>query len=145
MAFPKQEYWSGLSYPPPGNLPDPAIEPTSPVLQVDSLPLSYWESRCPCIPKYLSVASSKPEILLQNHSTIIKIWKLTFIQCCCLIYRPYLDFILCSNYGFPGSSADKESVCNAGDSGLIPGLGRLTGEGIGYPSSILGLLLWLSW
>ena len=33
----------------------------------------------------------------------------------------------------PGSSAGKESTCNTGDSGLIPGLGRSTGEGIGYP------------
>ena len=31
------------------------------------------------------------------------------------------------------SSAGKESICNAGDPGLIPGLGRSTGEGIGYP------------
>ena len=36
--------------------------------------------------------------------------------------------------GFPGSSAGKESACNAGDPGLIPGSGRSTGEGIiGYP------------
>ena len=35
--------------------------------------------------------------------------------------------------GFPGSSAGKESACNAGDSGLIPGSGRSAGEGIGYP------------
>ena len=35
--------------------------------------------------------------------------------------------------GFPSSSADKESTCNAGDPSLIPGLGRSTGEGIGYP------------
>ena len=34
---------------------------------------------------------------------------------------------------FPGSSAGKESACNAGDPGLIPGLGRSSGEGIGYP------------
>ena len=33
--------------------------------------------------------------------------------------------------GFPGSSAGKESACNAGDPGLIPGLGRSSGEGIG--------------
>ena len=32
-----------------------------------------------------------------------------------------------------GSSADKESTCNAGDPGSIPGLGRFPGEGIGYP------------
>ena len=35
--------------------------------------------------------------------------------------------------GFPGSSAGKESNCNAGDPGSIPGLGRSPGEGIGYP------------
>ena len=35
--------------------------------------------------------------------------------------------------GFPGTSADKESSCNAGDPGLIPGLGRAPGEGIGHP------------
>ena len=34
--------------------------------------------------------------------------------------------------GFTGSSAGKESACNAGDPGSIPGLGRSTGEGIGY-------------
>ena len=35
--------------------------------------------------------------------------------------------------GFSDSSVGKESACNAGDPGLIPGLGRSTGEGIGYP------------
>ena len=35
--------------------------------------------------------------------------------------------------GFSGSSAGKESTCNAGDLGSIPGLGRSPGEGIGYP------------
>ena len=35
--------------------------------------------------------------------------------------------------GFPDSSVGKESTCNAGDPSLIPGLGRSTGEGIGYP------------
>ena len=36
-------------------------------------------------------------------------------------------------WGFPGSSTGKESACNAGDPGLIPGSGRSAGEGIGYP------------
>ena len=35
--------------------------------------------------------------------------------------------------GFPHSSVGKESVCNAGDPGWIPGSGRYPGEGIGYP------------
>ena len=34
--------------------------------------------------------------------------------------------------GFPCGSAGKESACNAGDTGLIPGSGRSPGEGIGY-------------
>ena len=38
MGFSRQEYWSGLLFPPPGNLPDPGIELNSPALQADSLP-----------------------------------------------------------------------------------------------------------
>jgi len=38
MGFSRQEYWSGLLFPSPGNLPDPGIEPGSPALQVDFLP-----------------------------------------------------------------------------------------------------------
>ena len=37
MEFSKQEYWSGLPFPSPGALPDPAIEPGSPALQADAL------------------------------------------------------------------------------------------------------------
>ena len=37
MSFSRREYWSGLPCPPPGDLPDPRIEPRSPTLQVDSL------------------------------------------------------------------------------------------------------------
>ena len=39
MGFSRQEYWSGLPWPPPGDLPNPGIESMSPELQVDSLPL----------------------------------------------------------------------------------------------------------
>ena len=54
---------------------------------------------------------------------------------------PFLSRSLCSilsslssfDQGFPESLVGEESTCNAGDSGLIPGLGRSTGEGIGYP------------
>ena len=38
MEFFRQEYWSGLSCPSPGDLPDPGIEPRSPASQADSLP-----------------------------------------------------------------------------------------------------------
>ena len=41
--------------------------------------------------------------------------------------------------GFPGGSAGKESTCNAGDLGSIPGLGRSPGEGKGYSLQYSGL------
>ena len=47
VEFPRQEYWSGLPFPSPGDLPNPGIEPespTSPALQVDSLLLSHQGS-----------------------------------------------------------------------------------------------------
>ena len=37
MGFSRQEYWSGLPFPSPGDLPDPGIKPRSPVLQADAL------------------------------------------------------------------------------------------------------------
>ena len=53
-----------------------------------------------------------------------------------------LTFAVC----FPDSSVGKESACNAGDVGLIPGVGRSAGDGIGYPlqyswTSLLAQLL----
>ena len=41
--------------------------------------------------------------------------------------------------GFPGSSAGKESACNVGDLGSIPGMGRSPAEGKGYPPQYFGL------
>ena len=41
MGFSRKEYWSGLRFPPPGDIPDPGLKPVSPALQVDSL---YTES-----------------------------------------------------------------------------------------------------
>jgi len=45
----------------------------------------------------------------------------------------------CSKGILPCGSAGKESACNAGDLGLIPGLGRSPGEGKGYPLQYSGL------
>ena len=53
MGFPRQEYWSGLPCPSPGDLPDPRMEPLSPgapALQADSLPLSHQRS-----PRYVYI------------------------------------------------------------------------------------------
>ena len=45
MGFPRQGYWSRLPFPSPGDLPNPGIEPVSPTLQADSLPLSHLGSQ----------------------------------------------------------------------------------------------------
>ena len=37
MGFSRQEYWSGVPFPPPGDLPNPGIEPGSPAFQADAL------------------------------------------------------------------------------------------------------------
>ena len=41
MGFPRQEYWSGLPFPFPRDLPNLGIKPVSPIWQADSLPLSH--------------------------------------------------------------------------------------------------------
>ena len=55
--------------------------------------------------------------------------------CICTHICMYTYIIL----GFPGGSAGKESACNAGDLGLIPGWGRSPGEGNGYSLQYSGL------
>ena len=47
--------------------------------------------------------------------------------------------------GFPGGSAGKESTCNVGDPGSVPGLGRSPGEGNGYPLQYCGLENPMDW
>ena len=68
MEFSRQEYWSGLPYPPPGDPPNPGIEPRSPALQADSLP-----SKPPGKP-YQPVSQSVPlpcPIPLGNHKSAL--------------------------------------------------------------------------
>ena len=51
----------------------------------------------------------------------------------------------CRKWGFLGSSLGKESACNVGDLGLVPGLGRSPGEGKGYPLQYSGLENSMDW
>ena len=80
----------------------------------------------------------------QEFSVEVEFWRSTLLMFCGL--SPFCFFLLwlplfilkifVNPYcvlGFPGSSVGKESACNAGDPGSIPGLGRSPGEGIGYP------------
>ena len=58
VEFSRQEYWSGLSGPPPGDLPEPGFEPVSPAFQADSLP-----SEAPGKPSSAISISSSPTSL----------------------------------------------------------------------------------
>ena len=62
MGFPRQEYWSGLPFPPPEDVPDPGIKPTSPALvgrffttvpSEKSLSLSHLSQNLSCMPEVL--------------------------------------------------------------------------------------------
>ena len=63
MGFSRQEYWSGLPFPSPGDLPDPGIEPASPALQADSYQLSY-EGSPSSVRSLKKQESSKKNLLL---------------------------------------------------------------------------------
>ena len=125
MGFSRQEYWSGLPFPSPGDLPNPGIEPGSPALQTDAL-LSEPQCRRPQFDSWVRKIPWRREQLL----TPI-FWPGDFHG----LYRLPTPVFL----GFPGGSAGKEPTCNAGDLGLIPGLGRSPGEGSGYPLQYSGL------
>ena len=101
MGFSRQESWSGLPFPSPGDLPNPGIEYGSPTLQADSLP---WQNR-----------------RRQCNSWLRKFpWR-----------RDRLPTPV--SLGFPGGSDGKESTCNEGELGSVPGLGRSPGGGHGNP------------
>ena len=82
-------------------------------------PASLW-SALTWDPKEQGILGKLVAVQPRGHGTLDK---------CCL---PIIDASLFSP-GFPHSSVGKESACNAGDPGSIPGLGRSPGEGNGNP------------
>ena len=73
MGLPRQEYWSGLPLPFPGDLPDPGTELVSLALQVDSLPLSHLKSHSVYGEMYKNINSETEscEIMSDNISFLI--------------------------------------------------------------------------
>ena len=68
MGFLRQEHWSGLPFLPPGDLPDPGIEPTSLALQVDSSAL-----------RHLTLSSTAIQYALVGYLCKIQPWWYTFL------------------------------------------------------------------
>ena len=148
MEFSRQEYWSGLPFPSPGDLLEPRIEPVSPALQTDSLPLheqgSPWISLCyakslqSCPTLGDPIDGSQPGSPVPG---ILQARTLEWVSLYELINWHSDIFKKPTHLGFPHSSVGKESACNEGDPGSIPGSGRSAGEGIGYPLQYFGASL----
>ena len=80
MEFSRQEYWSGLPFPSPGDLPDPGIEPGSPALQADSL-LSELPGK-PKKSKNVTVVGYKSK----QNNTLYKLVPLTSLKGVIIVY-----------------------------------------------------------
>ena len=74
MGFSRQEYWSGLPFPAPMDLPHPGIEPLSPALKADSLPLSPQGSL------YYSNREALTDILLEILHILLKVCRPNFMN-----------------------------------------------------------------
>ena len=71
---------------------------------------------------------SLPENQRYRFQISLPLYGIAIFNAACLI-----RYVISHHRGFPCSSAGKESTCNTGDPGSIPGLGRSLGEGIGDP------------
>ena len=113
----RQEHWSGLPFPPPGDLPDPGIKPTSPALQAHSLPWIHLGSLSADKAQTQRPACASSRLIFTRRHVI-------------LAFTRKLNF---RKMGFPGGSDGKASAYNEGDLGSVPGSGRSPGEGNGNP------------
>ena len=129
MGFSRQEYWSGLPFLSPGDLPDPGIKSRSPALQADSL-LTELRSKCHCIKslhwmlinwifqsRWKNVPSEKEK--KKEKKCSLKVTHLTDSQNISCIYH---------YSGFPGGAIGKESAyrCRRHKRvGLIFGSGKI--------------------
>ena len=80
MEFSRQEYWSGLLFPSPGNLPDPGIEPGSPVLQADLYQLSYKGSPCSVVSFIKSICIIFQAFQMPNNMYFSAVQSLIHVQ-----------------------------------------------------------------
>ena len=79
MEFSRQEYWSELAFPSPGDLHDPGIKPGSPTLQVDSVPLSYHSIAYIPIKSFLPKVALNKEKEMATHSSILA-WRIPWTE-----------------------------------------------------------------
>ena len=94
VGFPRQEYWSGLPFPSPGDPPNPEIEPRSPALQTDSLPLNHLKERSRGKRAKLSEPKSLYQAPLTQTARLRNCWKGN----CRYVIVEFQSNYLCSPY-----------------------------------------------
>ena len=88
MGFSRQEYWSGLPFPSPRDLPNPEIEPRSPALQADSLPIELQGKPYIYMYMYINI-----HIYIYIYIYINCIWKVNLLSILCKhIFEKYFKF-----------------------------------------------------
>ena len=127
MEFSRQEYWSGLPFPSLGDLPYPGIQPGSPSLQADYLLSEPPEKpiKSEGLPKQI-INKGKRVTKAEPHSISDK-------EICLCCHSPRKLKFSYEYRVYSSGSDGKASICNAGDPGSIPGLGRSPGEGNSSP------------
>ena len=128
MGFSREEYWSGLPFPSPGDLPNPAIKPGSPTVEADAL-----TSKPSGTKEDLGVGCDYGRLLGKAQQTRINLLcRFKLMPSPLIRVSRDLDHPLLLA-DFPGGSDGKASAHNVGDPGLIPGSGRSPGRGNGNP------------
>ena len=83
-GFSRQEYWNGLPFPSPGDLPNPGIKPGSPALQEDSLPTGYernpYSLHILCLLSSMAYCVCFPVLLFFFFSTFLFEWVVIFLK-----------------------------------------------------------------
>ena len=135
MGFSRQQYWSGLPFPSPGNFPTQGSNPGLPHCRQTLYRLSHqgspiWGKERP------NLVTALPSLNCGNDLGSVR----TSRNLCWFTKQKEEVRILlwCG-------SAGKESTCNVGDLGSIPGLGRSPREGKGYPLQYSGLENSIDW
>ena len=105
-GFSRQEYWSGLSCPPPGYLPNPGIKCRSPASQADFYHLSHWGRPKSAI-KLIKLIKNQVIVFGMDKQQGPPVWHRE------LCSRSY-------DRAFPGGSVVRNLPANAGDTGSIP-------------------------
>ena len=98
-GFSSQEYWSGLPCPPPGDLPNPGIKPSSPALQVDSLPAEL--PRKPIVSVCVMLFSPLLDFILFQIWSCYLIYLFVYL---CLNIRQEIDNIYSINKQYNGDN-----------------------------------------